>query len=138
MDEVIVNVTEQTNQVVVNIQEQTTPLTLDIQESPQLVTLNITENPSDVNVNIVENKQEVMVSVIDYSSGSNSGSDSFYQHNQMVPSSSWIVNHNLSKFPSVTIVDSAGTMVMGDVLYNSENQVTITFGAAFAGKAYFN
>ena len=38
--------------------------------------------------------------------------------------------------PSVTVVDSANTVVEGDVQYNSTTQLTITFASAFTGKAY--
>jgi hypothetical protein len=44
----------------------------------------------------------------------------------------------MNKYPSVSVVDSAGSTVVGDVLYDSLNQVTITFSAPFSGKAFFN
>lgn len=52
--------------------------------------------------------------------------------------STWVIEHNLEKYPSVTVVTSAGTVVVGDVLYNNENVVTVTFNGAFKGKAYLN
>lgn len=61
-----------------------------------------------------------------------------YIYNQGVPSDTWVINHNLNKNPSVTIVSSAGEEVEGAVVINSLNQVTITFCAAFSGKAYLN
>jgi len=61
-----------------------------------------------------------------------------YAHNQSVSASTWTVSHNLGFFPSVTVVDSGGTTVIGDVSYITENQVSITFSAAFGGKAYFS
>lgn len=57
---------------------------------------------------------------------------------QQVASSSWVVVHNMGKFPSVSIVDTANDLVDGEVRYNSNNQLTITFSAAVAGKAYLN
>ena len=70
-------------------------------------------------------------------------SDKTYIHNQVAPSNTWIVNHGLNKFPSVTIVDSGGSEVKGKIDYIDNNNVTIKFysqGAlvAFSGKAYFN
>jgi hypothetical protein len=50
----------------------------------------------------------------------------------------WVVTHNMGKFPSVSIVDTANDQVEGEVKYNSNNQLTITFTAAVAGKAYLN
>ena len=57
---------------------------------------------------------------------------------QGVPSTTWVVAHNLNKFPSITVVDSAGTVVTGQYAYTDNNNVTLTFSAAFAGKAYLN
>lgn len=61
-----------------------------------------------------------------------------YVHDQQVASTTWVVNHNMNKYPSVNIVDTANDEVTGDVKYNSLNQITITFSAAFSGKAYLN
>lgn len=52
----------------------------------------------------------------------------------------WVVKHELNKFPSVTVVDSQPTpqTVIGEVVYNDQNTCTITFSAAFSGKAFCN
>lgn len=62
----------------------------------------------------------------------------YYVHDQQQSSSSWVVNHNLNKFASVNIVDTANSEVIGEVTYNSANQLTITFSAPISGKAYIN
>ena len=69
--------------------------------------------------------------------------DITYTHNQSSTSGTWTITHNLNRFPSVTVVDSADTIVYGTVVYNSANQLTITFfqggsALAFSGKAYLN
>ena len=69
--------------------------------------------------------------------------DITYTHNQSSASDTWTITHNLNRFPSVTVVDSADTIVYGTVVYNSANQLTITFfegssALAFQGKAYLN
>lgn len=61
-----------------------------------------------------------------------------YVHDQQTASATWVVNHNMNKYPSVNIVDTANDEVTGDVRYNNLNQITITFTAAFSGKAYLN
>ena len=61
-----------------------------------------------------------------------------YTHDQMVASSEWIITHNLNKFPSVTIVDTANTVVFGEVGYISQNEIRLSFNAVFSGKAYLN
>lgn len=67
--------------------------------------------------------------------------DSFtyaYIHLQSSPSATWVVNHGLGKYPSVTIVDSAEEEVIGEVIYTNSNTLTVKFTAAFSGKAYIN
>jgi hypothetical protein len=59
-----------------------------------------------------------------------------YVHSQPVVSAVWVINHNLFGKPSVTVVDSADTVVVGEVTYNSNSQVTVTFTAPFSGYAY--
>jgi len=58
--------------------------------------------------------------------------------NQGVPASTWNIQHNLGKFPSITVIDTAGTVVTGQYTYIDNNNVTLTFSAGFAGKAYLN
>ena len=65
-------------------------------------------------------------------------SDITYAHNQISPSSTWSITHNLGKYPSVSIVDSSGNVVQGNVKYESVNKVTIDFSAEFSGRAYLN
>ncbi len=64
--------------------------------------------------------------------------DKTFVFTQVVPAATWVVTHNLNKFPSVSVVDTANTSGFGAVEYNSANQLTITFSGAFAGKAYLN
>jgi hypothetical protein len=59
-----------------------------------------------------------------------------FEYNQALPSDSWIINHNLSGKPSVSVVDSAGTIIIGDIQYISNTQVQVTFTAPFSGSAY--
>lgn len=53
-------------------------------------------------------------------------------------SASWHINHSLGKFPSVTVVDSAGTQVFGDVTQVDANNIILNFSAPFSGTAYLN
>lgn len=61
-----------------------------------------------------------------------------YIFEQGIASDEWIIEHNLDKYPSVTVVDSADNTVIGYVTYDNENTITIKFNAAFKGKAYLN
>lgn len=66
------------------------------------------------------------------------GSNQTYVHIQGEASAAWVIEHNLEKYPSVTVVTSAGTVVIGDVTYSNENIVTVSFKGPFKGKAYLN
>lgn len=66
------------------------------------------------------------------------GSDAYFVFDQDTPSTLWLVDHQLGKNPSVTVVDSAGTLVEGGVDYVDTNTLTISFGYAFSGHAYLN
>ena len=64
--------------------------------------------------------------------------DKFFTFDQPNASSVWNISHNLSKFPSVSVVDSANNIVQGFTTYSDNNNLTISFTAAFSGKAYLN
>tara|TARA_B110000444_G_C18784851_1_gene569390 strand:- start:265 stop:513 length:249 start_codon:yes stop_codon:yes gene_type:complete len=64
--------------------------------------------------------------------------DANHIHDQGSASATWVVTHNLNKKCSVTVVDTADTVIIGDITYNSVNQVTLKFSGSFSGKAYFN
>lgn len=61
-----------------------------------------------------------------------------YIHYQDIPSEKWTITHNMGKFPSVVVANSAGEQVMADVNYKSSNVVEVSFMGAFAGIAYLN
>lgn len=61
-----------------------------------------------------------------------------YVFEQGESASTWYVTHNLNKYPSVTVVDSAGTTVDCTVIYINSNECELRFNAAFKGTAYLN
>ena len=69
---------------------------------------------------------------------STSGTDKNFIWEQNSASTLWTVIHNLEKKPSVIVIDSAGTEVIGHTQYISDTELTITFSAAFKGKAILN
>ena len=63
--------------------------------------------------------------------------------NQTSTSHTWVITHNLHRYPSVTVVDTSNNVVEGKVVYDSDKKLTITFfnagnTHAFQGKAYLN
>ena len=57
-------------------------------------------------------------------------------HTQGAVATTWTINHALGGYPSVSIVDSAKTVVIGEVTYISTTQVVVNFTSAFSGYAY--
>ena len=57
---------------------------------------------------------------------------------QGVSSDTWEIEHNLNKFPSVTLVDTAGTQFQGRVEYIDANNCVVYMNGATKGKAYLN
>ena len=66
------------------------------------------------------------------------GAHFVYNANFIAAPSTNPINHNLNKYCSVTVVDENNDVVIGEIHYDSLNQVTLTFTAAFSGKAFFN
>lgn len=64
--------------------------------------------------------------------------DKFFLFKQMESKDEWIINHKLKKYPSVSIIDSAGTNVTGEVTYLDENSLRINFSSIMSGKAFLN
>ena len=70
--------------------------------------------------------------------GIDGASDKTFVFNQITPSDNWLITHGLNKFPSVSVVDSGGTAVIGNVDYIDENTVRVSFNGSFSGKAFMN
>ena len=48
------------------------------------------------------------------------------------------IQHDLDKFPSVTVVNESKEVMIGNILYVDKDNITITFSAPFSGYAYLN
>ena len=61
-----------------------------------------------------------------------------YVHYQSTPSEKWLINHNLGKYPSVSIVNYIpGSVVVGDVVILDENNVEVSFSGSFSGESVY-
>ena len=66
------------------------------------------------------------------------GSDAHYVHRQDMTSNTWEIQHNLNKYPSVTVVDSGDNVLHTEVVYIDKNNLEVRFVASTSGKAYLN
>ena len=64
--------------------------------------------------------------------------DATYIHTEGSANTEWTVTHNLNRYPSVTVIIDVGEVVIGNIEYNSSNQLTIYLSAENSGKAYLN
>lgn len=58
---------------------------------------------------------------------------------QAIASNTWIINYDWSyKQPSIDVIDSAGNIQLPNDINYATNTITLSFLAAFTGKAYLN
>jgi hypothetical protein len=57
---------------------------------------------------------------------------------QGIPATTWNIQHNLGKFPSVSVINNNDVVINGEVTYIDNNNVQLNFSAGFTGKAYLN
>ena len=50
----------------------------------------------------------------------------------------WSIQHNLGKFPSVSVINNNNVIINGEVKYIDNNNIQLNFSAGFSGKAYLN
>lgn len=64
--------------------------------------------------------------------GPSSGS---YEHQQISPAATWVIDHPLTYRPNVSVIDSAGFEILADVSYPLVNRVVIEFSSQLGGTA---
>ena len=68
--------------------------------------------------------------------GANGTGASEYVHTQAADSLQWNIQHNLNSHPAVRCVDITDNLVIGDVVYNDNNNITVNFVVPISGAAY--
>ena len=115
--------------IIVNVTENT-PVVVSVVEGSRIIA-NVTDGHVHHNKQAIDAINADLIAWIEAATNT-------YVHDQMVASAHWTIEHNLDKYPSVSVVDSAGSIVIGDVQYISRNQLIVTFIGEFSGKAYLN
>ena len=67
-----------------------------------------------------------------------SSPDTTFEFTQGQPATTWNIQHDLNKFPSVSVINNNNVVINGEVTYIDKNNVQINFSAGFSGKAYLN
>lgn len=89
--------------------------------------INVSTSPTQTAITLVTESGDLITTTF----------NSSYIHEQTVAANQWIINHNLNKYPSVTIVNNLNVEVVGDITYTNTNQVVLSFSNSFTGKAFF-
>lgn len=101
-------------------------------------TIQVTVVEESTTVQVVESEQVVVEEIGIQGPPGPPGTDLTYVHSQLVASDTWAVHHQLGKYPSITIVDSGGNVVAGDIEHDNINTATVRFSVPFGGQAYCN
>lgn len=124
----------------------------DISISVQGQEIDVSVSETDVNVDVSQQPIEVVVQGglgppgppgRDGLDGLNSDAQPTVIWDQQVASSHWIIIHIWPGFPSVTIVDTSGNVITGDVKYITPTRIEVFFTSdgnpvEISGKAYLN
>lgn len=65
----------------------------------------------------------------------------YYVHDQGPASDTWVIVHNLGRYPTIQCSEGPGpglNVVWGDITHDSINQATVRFNAAMSGQAFCN
>jgi hypothetical protein len=65
-------------------------------------------------------------------------SDAHFVFAQEQSAEEWVIEHNMNKNPSVTIVDSGENVIFAEIEYLDLNNLIIRFNGGNSGKAYLN
>jgi hypothetical protein len=103
-----------------------------------------TENPGYFIFTLAHNSSNGVLVLDNYYSLAIYSADLHYTHHQNNDATTWTINHNLGKFPSVSIKFSSSDQVyenvgaFAGVQYIDKNTLTINLAAAQSGYAYLN
>jgi hypothetical protein len=102
-----------------------------VQKTPDVYTLTLTSLTGNGNFDVNKFYDFAVFTL------SSAGAPTFV-FTQGVPATTWNIQHNLGKFPSVSVVNNNDLLMNGEITYIDNNNITCNFSAAFAGKAYLN
>lgn len=147
MTNIVVQISENVTQSAAIVSPSGDSIAVNLSESIGAYDVAVTQSVEVRSINVVEALDQIAVSVdpltpaitVNVSeSGGGGGSDAHYMHSQDIASDTWTIAHFMGKYPSVTVVDSAGDECEGSVNHLSTTHTVVSFSAAFAGRAFLN
>jgi len=61
-----------------------------------------------------------------------------YVYTQQAALATWSITHNMGYMPSITVIDSGGNEVEGNIVYNDIDTLTLMFSSEMSGTAYLS
>jgi hypothetical protein len=87
---------------------------------------------------VLQKNKDYLISLLTYDIAGQTGDKNFL-FTQNNPLATWVVTHNLDKYPSASVVTGVNDeLIYGNVTYQSTNKLTITFSSPVSGKAFIN
>lgn len=102
-----------------------------VQKTPSVYTLTLTSLTGNGNFDVNKFYDFAVFTL------SSQGAPTFV-FTQGVPATTWNIQHDLGKFPSVSVINNNNVVINGEVIYIDNNNVQLNFSAGFTGKAYLN
>lgn len=122
-----IEVTSETQETRVNVRSETQVKSVGLKSSAHHDDLTGRNLPDQHPIGAITGLQEILNQIWTFT------------FEQGIPSDTWVIQHNLGRNPSVTVVDSAGAVQIPDEInYDTDNQITVKFLGSFAGRAFLN
>lgn len=123
-----IEVTSETQETQISVKSETQVKNIGVKSSAHHDDLTGRDLENQHPISAITGLQEALIEV----------SDKTFVFEQGIASDVWEIEHNLGKYPSVSLVDSAGTQFEAAVEYIDENNVVVRMNGATTGKAFFN
>lgn len=123
-----IEVTSETQETQISVKSETQVKNIGVKSSAHHDDLTGRDLENQHPISAITGLQEALIEV----------SDKTFVFEQAIASNTWVIEHNLNKYPSVSLVDSAGTQFEAAVEYIDKNNVVVRMNGATTGKAYLN
>jgi hypothetical protein len=89
-------------------------------------------------VTVITKETEVILVEVGISGINGASGDASYRHTQTTPATTWTINHNLGKYPSIELLTVGSVKFFAEITHPNSNQSIISLAIATAGIAQCN
>lgn len=106
--------------------------------SKQTIKINLSPFPTPVNVKIEQKIYSCSIEVNETVPSPFAAPDKTYVHTQHEYDDTWVIVHNMNKFPTVALVDEEGYSITGVIKFISSDTIEAQFSEPVKGQAFLN